>query len=413
MSCSNKQHNVSWHIDCLHLPFFREKGLTGKGIRIGLLDSGLAVNSHSLIGKVENTTLISYSGFSATPTFPTDSSGHGTFNATLIAGCEKDGISLGIAPESSLYIGKVVDGGNTIARILHGLDWLLQFDLHLLNMPLGVLGSTPIFQPAIEEIRKRGIIPIVAIGNGGAGKSRSPGWYPDVFSIGSFDSVGNPSKFSGSNHRYGKTICLKPDILAPGEDVFSVGLQKQSEKRSGTSMASSIVTGIMALLCQSFPTIHPFIIEKMLKDTCIPINPTYEHRVAMGLISPKNAYTNLQSISNSANLRQIYPNQPMPEEPKKYIDSYLIERCSSLAENQVVEAIFAYNNNLTRESFQDYIRQSGLEKNIAEIQLFSNFKMVLIQATPSIIKAMAALPIFTMASDAAYCKSKAEAFHFR
>jgi len=76
---------------------------------------------------------------------PHDSAMHGTHTAGTTCGAAVGGRSVGVAPDSKLYSGLVIEGGDTTARILGGLDWLVGLGVRIVSMSLGYAGYTPVF----------------------------------------------------------------------------------------------------------------------------------------------------------------------------------------------------------------------------------------------------------------------------
>lgn len=202
-----------------------------------------------------------------------DDSGHGTHVAGCIGGngLMSNGKYRGIAPQCLFCIGKVLDnkGEGSIESMYHGLLWVMQNRLHhhirILNISVGI--GHPNEQRKIEEVVglleavwKSGIVVVCAAGNEGPKEGTiSPlGNSRKVITVGCHEDgyFGNRSNLCENYSGRGDNSILyrKPDIVAPGTDIVSCNNRGSGYvKKSGTSMATPIVSGAAALLLQKYP----------------------------------------------------------------------------------------------------------------------------------------------------------------
>jgi subtilisin family serine protease len=153
-----------------------------------------------------------------------------------------------VAPEAQLASGLVIEGGQVIDRILAGMEWLVEQQVRMLSMSLGLRGYTPAFQTVIDALRAAKVLPIIAVGNEGPGTSRSPGNYANVLSVGAMDEFDNIPDFSSSQQFNRPNSPLVPSLVAPGVKVLSCIPGSKFAEMDGTSMATPHVAGIAALL---------------------------------------------------------------------------------------------------------------------------------------------------------------------
>lgn len=262
----------------------RQKGLTGNGIRIGHLDTGVDITHPALRGKVAAFCYFDEDGTAVTTPSPFDTGEHGTQTASLI--CK-------VAPEARLYTGAVIEGGKEILRILAGMEWLLQHDIRILCMLLGVPGYNPVFASAVAQFRNRGILPIAPVGNGGIGKSRSPGNYPGVLSVGAVNKEGDVPAFSGSQHFRRADDVQKPNLVAPGYQIKVAQKGGTTSLANGTSMAAAYVAGVAALLFQAKPDASVAEVEDALMASSTLPDPDFVHRYGRGIVNPLAALEKL------------------------------------------------------------------------------------------------------------------------
>ncbi|AKG34175.1 S8 family peptidase [Paenibacillus durus] len=273
----------------------REKGLTGKGVNIAVLDTG--VFPHPDLTRPANR-IIAFKDFINRRQRPYDDNGHGTHVAGDAAGngWSSSGKYKGPAPEAGIVGVKVLDrnGSGYDSTIIKGIEWCIahrkRLKLRILSLSLGgPINSSykddPLCQ-AVEQAVKAGLTVVIAAGNGGPGYGtiESPGNSPSAITIGAvndrrtlpqaddriawFSSRG-PARFGGN----------KPDLVAPGETIISLRSPRSKLDRefpsqrigrsyfvlSGTSMSTPIVSGTAAQLLQSNPALSPSQVKTILK----------------------------------------------------------------------------------------------------------------------------------------------------
>jgi serine protease AprX len=229
----------------------------------------------------------------------TDDNGHGTHVSGIIAG---NGSLKGVAPGVQLVEYKVM-GGNGLgstSSILSALDAALATridddptnDISILNLSLGsncpaqyvsYCGPDDLMSKALDNLSNYGVVSVVAAGNNGSSPSRisSPGTSRTAITVGSVSKANVISSFSSRGPVvYGSEVIVKPDVVAPGEDICSAELFNSllPQKRclinqdnahimlSGTSMAAPHVAGLVALVMQYHPDWTPLQIKETIKN---------------------------------------------------------------------------------------------------------------------------------------------------
>ena len=270
--------------------------VTGKGIGIAVVDSGIAAHS-ALAGRVvANVSFVN--GDSST----NDDFGHGTHVAGIIAGVNTKTTSLyngGIAPGANLINVRVLgdDGSGYTSDVLAGIDWVIankaKYNIRVMNLSLGhpvtePCATDPLCQ-AVGRAYAAGIVVVAAAGNNGTspdgrmvlGGIVSPGNSPFAITVGAINTAGTVSRGDDTVTTYssrGPTeydFTVKPDMAAPGNKIISLeaynsylskyysGLHKAGSgtnaymQLSGTSMAAPMVSGAVALLLQGTPSMVP------------------------------------------------------------------------------------------------------------------------------------------------------------
>ncbi|MCL6591006.1 MAG: S8 family peptidase [Firmicutes bacterium] len=261
----------------------RELGLTGKGITIAVIDTGIHPHRDFLY---PTNRILAWRDLLNQKAQPYDDNGHGTHVAGIIAGngTVSRGKYRGMAPETQLVVLKALDqdGAGAVSSIISGVEWLLQnskkLKIHALNLSLGTTAQEsykldPLCR-ATTSAWKNGIVVCAAAGNEGPEEStiNSPGINPLTLTIGNMDDQQtlkpDDDKLSPTSSR-GPTIdnLVKPDLLAPGTNIASTWKNGLYRSMTGTSMATPMVTGAVALIMQKWPAATPNQVKKLLVKT--------------------------------------------------------------------------------------------------------------------------------------------------
>lgn len=250
-------------------------GYTGRGVRIALLDTGVA----PLLGLQRR--ILYFNDYINERKTAYDDNGHGTHIAGILCGeLNEDHQILGMAPGAELLVFKILDknGNGSTKKAIQALDWLQKnhkkYDVRIINFSMGYLSNAnPNLQKVLieklEMLWDDGVIVVTAAGNNGPGENSItvPGISRKVITVGSSDDVYVTNKsYSGR----GPTECciVKPEILAPGTAIKSYGL-KEGEYivKSGTSMSVPIVCGALALALEKNSALRPAEVKMLLYDT--------------------------------------------------------------------------------------------------------------------------------------------------
>ncbi len=282
-------------------------GVTGKGIGIALLDSG--ISAHTALG----TRVVKSVSFVSGDTSKLDAFGHGTHIAGLITGSASaaSGITSaytgGIAPGAHLVNVRVLgpDGTGLTSDVIDGIDWVIAnkaaYNIRIINLSLGhaVMESaaTDPLCLAVERAVRAGIVVVASAGNRGKtetgqpilGGITSPGNSPYAITVGALNTWTTVDRSDDSVTTYssrGPTrfdLAVKPDVVAPGNKVVSLeaagsylrttypaahvaGSSTNAYMRlSGSSMAAGVVSGGVALLLQGSPKFTPEQVKLILQ----------------------------------------------------------------------------------------------------------------------------------------------------
>jgi serine protease AprX len=298
-------------------------GLSGRGVGVAVLDSGVAAHP-DLAGRVV-ASVDFVAGEARTSAIPLgDAGGHGTHLAGIIAGdgAASSGAYTGIAPRASIVSVRVIDaqGTTSLSRVLAGMQWILgnrvAYNIRVLNISFGAPAQTgyqgDLLATAAETLNFAGVLVVAAAGNGGsaAGTIISPATDPYVLTVGAIDDHGSnsfadytvpgwasrgPTPFDG---------LAKPDVVAPGTQVVSLRVPGSTldtllpDNRviaggdqvaryfslSGSSAAAAFAVGTAALVIERYPAITTAQLRHHLKVTARPLGGYTPFDQGAGLI---------------------------------------------------------------------------------------------------------------------------------
>jgi bacillopeptidase F len=290
---------LPWNLEKIQAKKAWENGLDGSGVVIATLDSGVDVNHPSLKNQ--------YRGLNADGTFthtfnwldlvgdsptPIDSHGHGTHvTGTMVGYDPETGMRTGVAPGARwIAVRAFSENGALDTDLLKAGEWLLapldekgtphpEMAPDIINNSWG--GSSTLndwFRSIVKAWAAADITPVFAAGNHsdvtpvGPGSITNPANYPEAIAVGSTDSANQISWFSlrGPSPYGGSEI--KPDLVAPGEEILSTLPNNEYGLSSGTSMAAPHVSGAIAILKQMQPNMQIDKLKETLYAGLIPLS---------------------------------------------------------------------------------------------------------------------------------------------
>jgi subtilisin family serine protease len=228
------------------------KGRTGRGVRVGVVDSGIDATHPALKGKVKGAVEAEAVGGRVTfrPSKTGDAAGHGTACA---------GIITTVAPDVELYSIKVL-GANASGSgemFLAGLDYAIRQRLQIINLSLGT--TKPQYHGPLHDLLDMayhaGCIVVAAANN-----LPQPS-FPSIFSSSLVSVVKDESQDPFNfGYRYGEVI----EIVAPGVQVRTTWPGGGYRQLTGNSFACPHIVGIIALIMEAYPDLTPFQVKTIL-----------------------------------------------------------------------------------------------------------------------------------------------------
>lgn len=271
-----------------------EAGATGKGVTIGVIDSGIDVDSPEFAGRIDplSRDLAANRGLD-------DEGGHGTAVTTVAAAARNNQGVMGIAFDANILVLRAdtpgsctsASGGDTDANtcrysntaIASGLDRAVEAGARVVNISLGGNSPNPELRAAVARATAAGIVVIVSAGN--EGSSRDAAIDPDnptlfasglsnagnglVIIAGSVNNSGTISEFSNraGNFSAGFLAALGERICCVYEDGAIASNNGSVRAYNGTSFAAPQIAGAAALLAQAFPNLSGADIVELLFTT--------------------------------------------------------------------------------------------------------------------------------------------------
>ena len=275
--------------------------VTGKDVTVAVVDTGVSpVAGLDGEDKLVNGPDLSFESQTAGTRYR-DGYGHGTHMAGIIAGRDgghATGRFLGVAPDAEILNMKVAtaDGGADVTQVIAAIDWVVQhrrsggMDVRVINLSYGTASEQSYREDAlaraVENAWEAGIVVVAAAGNDGETRDAltMPAADPYVIAVGASDHGGTARLADDTVTGFTNpgTTERRPDLLAPGKSVVSLRVPGSYADRdhpegrvtgdesgrffrgSGTSQATAVVSGAVALLLQARPELTPDQVKALL-----------------------------------------------------------------------------------------------------------------------------------------------------
>jgi hypothetical protein len=285
-----------WGLDLVKAPEVWAQGITGKGVTVAVLDEGIDYNHPDLIHSLwRNDDEIPGNGidddrngfiddvqgwnFIDQNADITDTDGHGTQVAGIIAAAN-NGIGLtGVAHNAKIMPVKVIQGETPLDEfdtdVAAGIDYAATNGAQVINISLGSSpGDPPLpkIEAALRRARQAGVVVVISAGNDRQLFSAvEPDW-PALYA-----SAGLGIAVGGVDRKQNFYIDSNPAglnrlnfVVAPAVGVYSTTLGGSYDIQEGTSFAAPYVSGAAALLLSAKPNLTPAEVEAALVSTANP-----------------------------------------------------------------------------------------------------------------------------------------------
>ena len=263
--------NNDWNLNAIDAPESWAQGITGAGVTVAVVDSGVDWDHFDLAENIwVNTDEIAGDGidndgngyvddvrgwdFVYNDANPDDVNGHGTHVAGTIAAEMNASGATGVAFDAMIMPVRVLgnSGSGSTRAVAEGIRYAVDNGADVINLSLGGGYSSSILS-AIQYADRNGVFVVAAAGNDGASVASYPalhsGSLSNVISVGAHNSTGRIAGFS--NDDGGRAV----QVDAPGVGIYSTLPNNRFGNYSGTSMAAPHVAGLAALIVSANPEI--------------------------------------------------------------------------------------------------------------------------------------------------------------
>jgi subtilisin len=274
----------------------------GSGVRIALIDSGVATGHPDLSGRIEyGRDLIGRDGKG----WQEDLVGTGTHHVTLIAGRDDGTGIVGLAPEAEVHVCRVTPGGST-AELIDALDYCIEQQVDVAMFGACITEQSALLTAKVEEAWRDGIACLAAAPS--AGGLNWPAVSPYMLTVGAIgqlgtfpqegtDTVAVSSQLTAEGFFLPAQDSPAVDCCAPGVAIIS-GLPPSSYgPLSGSGSAAAHVTALAALILAHHPLfrrepgnptmtrdwVRPARLLEIIKGSCRPLPQLDPARTGAGL----------------------------------------------------------------------------------------------------------------------------------
>jgi subtilisin family serine protease/putative cell wall-binding protein len=254
INVSDPMYADEYNLNITNVPKAWASGAAGQGITIAIIDTGVDLNHPDLKNKL----VPGYNAILDSTAIRTvqDDNGHGTHVAGIAAAELNDSGIVGVAYQAKIMPVKVMDkiGEGADDIIAEGIVWAVNHGANIINLSMGSGSETAILRSAVEYAVENGVLVVAAAGNFDPLKDSNPGInypasYPKVIAVTATDSDDQIARISATGP--------KSVLSAPGMDIISDYWTKDEGSTyavaDGTSMASSFVVGVAALVWSKHP----------------------------------------------------------------------------------------------------------------------------------------------------------------
>jgi serine protease AprX len=252
---------------------FSELGLTGNGVNVCMVDTGLDVSNPAFTGLQ-----VTFKDMIGNSNSPIDYGfiAHGTLMAgILVSGSHQQGIAPGVNLAMVAALGADENDMNSGSEqtVADAILWCHnEFQADIISLSLGgeqniEMMTEGVSVSAVRRAVDSGIFVVAAAGNDGGGEDDGlvsvPGNVARVITVGAStqeqivwenSSIGSQILSNGSMRQ---NPHMKPEVVAPGENIISTGIGDSWYSSSGTSDSTVFVTGALSLILEAFPEYKP------------------------------------------------------------------------------------------------------------------------------------------------------------
>ncbi|MEV6926003.1 type VII secretion-associated serine protease mycosin [Dactylosporangium sp. NPDC051485] len=273
-----------WHLGFLHMAEAQQVS-QGEGVMVAVLDSGVDASVPELAAAVVPGK--DFGGGKGDGR--SDTNGHGTAMAALIAGRGKGGDKgvLGIAPKSTILpvqVAQYIDFAGYPEDVAAGIDYAVSRGASVICIAAGT-NDVSVLRSSIQKAFDADVVVVAAAGNKPkAGSVVFPAKMPGVVAVGAIDQQGQRAAVSVAGPEL--------SLVAPGVDIASTGLSGKLRTGTGTSDAAAIVAGVVALVRAKYPQMRADeVVHRLTATAQDKDEPGRDPVYGYGIVDPVKALT--------------------------------------------------------------------------------------------------------------------------
>ncbi|WP_327005573.1 S8 family serine peptidase [Dactylosporangium sp. NBC_01737] len=273
-----------WHLAALRIPEAQSLS-QGDGVLVAVADTGVDARRGEL---AEAVTAGKEFGEQANGDGRTDTDGHGTAMAGLIAGrglADGSGV-LGIAPKAQILPVRTIrsEFGGSPANLGAGIEWAVSRGARVICVAAGT-SEYPEIKRAVEVAIRSDVVVVASAGNTTTAQHVAfPASLPGVVAVAGTGKQGDHADISATG----------PEVVlaAPAVDIVSTGAFGKYVTGDGTSNSTAIVAGVVALVRAKFPRLSAAEVIRRLTATATDRGkPGRDDEYGYGIVNPVAALT--------------------------------------------------------------------------------------------------------------------------
>ncbi|WP_435796634.1 type VII secretion-associated serine protease mycosin [Kitasatospora indigofera] len=308
---------------------WQDDKVTGAGVTVAVIDTGVDDGNPQLAGKVLNggTLLTDKDKKPVEGTGKTDLVGHGTKVAGIIAAAKRDATGfVGLAKGATILAIRQNDseGNGDVGTLVTAIRSAVDQGARVINISQDVRSSDDsgrfpgydTLKDAVEYAEAKKVVVVASSGNDGREGPTYPAAYPTVLAVGASNRNNERADFS----QYGDFV----DVAAPGVDMLSTVPKQGQCVDNGTSFAAPYVAGVAALLVGAHPDWTPAQIRARIEQTAQRTEHAQNRFIGWGVVDPVKAVTSTAPPAEAA----------VPDTPRALSAGAVVPMPVGLAETQ-------------------------------------------------------------------------------